>query len=53
MIARMGSAADFTIIVILVAAGVGLWSLFDRISQMQRDIEAIKRKLTDPVPRDD
>jgi hypothetical protein len=24
---------------------VGLWSLFDRIMQLQRDVEAIKRKL--------
>ncbi len=41
----MGSAADFTIIVMLVAGGVGLWSLFDRIAVLQRDLEAIKRKL--------
>jgi len=41
----MGSPADFTIIVLLVALGVGLWSLFDRIAQLQRDVEAIKRKL--------
>lgn len=45
MIAGMGSPADFTIIVMLVALGVGLWSLFDRIGQMQRDLEAIKRRL--------
>jgi hypothetical protein len=41
----MGSPADYTIIVLLVAVGVGLWSLFDRIAQLQRDIEAVKRKL--------
>ena len=41
----MGTAADYTIIVLLVALGVGLWTMFDRIVQMQRDIEAIKRKL--------
>jgi hypothetical protein len=41
----MGSPADYTIIVILVAVGVGLWSLFDRVGAMQRDLEALKRKL--------
>lgn len=41
----MGSPADYTIIVLLVAVGVGLWSLFDRIAQLQRDIELLKRKL--------
>jgi hypothetical protein len=45
MIACMGSPADFTIIAILVAVGVGLWSLFDRIGTMQRDLDALKRKL--------
>jgi hypothetical protein len=51
----MGSPADFTIIVMLVAVGVGLWSLFDRIGQMQRDLEAIKRKLgaIEPPPGGD
>ncbi len=50
----MGSPADFTIIVLLVAMGVGLWSMFDRIVQMQRDVEALKRKLelAEP-PRED
>jgi hypothetical protein len=42
---RMGSPADYTIIVILVAVGVGLWSLFDRVGSMQRDLDALKRKL--------
>ncbi|MBX9745349.1 MAG: hypothetical protein K2X34_00510 [Hyphomonadaceae bacterium] len=42
--ARMGTAADYTIIVLLVAIGVGLWTMFDRIVQMQRDIEALKHK---------
>jgi hypothetical protein len=40
----MGTPADYTIIVLLVAMGVGLWSLFDRIGQLQRDVEALKRQ---------
>jgi hypothetical protein len=47
---RMGAAADFTALVLLVALGVGLWSVFDRLGQLQRDVDALKRKLgvTDP-----
>jgi hypothetical protein len=41
----MGSPADYTIIVLLVAMGVGLWSMFDRLAQMQRDIDTLKKKL--------
>ena len=41
----MGSPADYTIIVLVVAIGVGLWTLLDRVQQMQRDLEAIKRKI--------
>lgn len=41
----MGTAADYTIIVLLVALGVGLWTLFDRVVQLQRDVDALKRKL--------
>ena len=41
----MGSPADYTIIVLVVALGVGLWTLLDRVGQMQRDVEALKRKL--------
>lgn len=46
----MGSPADYTIIVLLVALGVVVWTLLDRVTQMQRDLEAIKRKVgvTDP-----
>lgn len=40
----MGSPADYTIIVLVVALGVGLWTLLDRVSQLQRDVEALKRK---------
>lgn len=49
----MGSPADYTIIVLVVAIGVGLWTLLDRIGQVQRDVEAIKRKLgADEPPAD-
>jgi hypothetical protein len=41
----MGTAADYTIIVLLVALGVGLWSVFDRLGQIERDMAALKRKL--------
>ena len=41
----MGSPADYTIIVLVVAVGVGLWTLLDRVVQLQRDVEALKRKL--------
>ena len=41
----MGSPADYTIIVLVVAIGVGLWTLLDRMGQMQRDLDAIKKKL--------
>lgn len=48
----MGSPADYTIIVLVVAVGVGLWTLLDRVIQLQRDVEALKRKLgvLDPPP---
>jgi hypothetical protein len=41
----MGSPADFTIIVLAVAIGVGLWTLLDRLNQVQRDVDAIKRRI--------
>lgn len=46
----MGSPADYTIIVLLVIVGVGLWTLLDRVSQLQRDVDALKRNagLSDP-----
>ena len=40
----MGSPADYTIIVMLVALGVALWTLLDRVAQLQRDVDALKRK---------
>ena len=46
----MGTPADYTIIVLLVLVGVGLWTLLDRVSQLQRDVDALKRNagLIDP-----
>lgn len=41
----MGSAAEYTIIVLLAALGAGLWTVYERLSQMQRDLDAVKRKL--------
>jgi hypothetical protein len=41
---RMGTPADYTILVLLVAMGVALWTALDRLSQLQRDVEALKRK---------
>ena len=49
----MPTPAELTILVLLVALGVGLWTLFDRLNQAQRDLEAIKRKLdieSEPPP---
>lgn len=41
----MGTPAEYTILVLLVALGVGLWSMFDRLGQLQRDLDAVKKKL--------
>lgn len=41
----MGSPAEYTIIVLVVLIGVGLWTLFDRIGQVQRELEALRRRL--------
>jgi len=41
----MPSPAELTILVLLIAVGVGLWTLLDRVGQVQRDVDAIKRKL--------
>lgn len=40
----MGTPADFTILVLLIAVGVGVWTLLDRIGQLQRDVDALKRR---------
>lgn len=46
----MGTAADYTLIVLVVALGVAVWTLLDRLGALQRDVEALKQKLgvTDP-----
>ncbi len=50
----MGSPAEYTILVLLVASGVGLWTVHDRLAQVQRDVEAIKCKLgVDDAPVQD
>lgn len=41
----MGTAADFTILVLVLGVGVGVWTLFDRLGQVQRDLDALKKKL--------
>lgn len=41
----MGTTADYTIIAILVVAAVALWTVLDRLAGLQRDVEALKRKL--------
>ncbi len=41
----MGTPAEYTIIVLVVVIGVALWTVLDRLGQLQRDVEALKRKL--------
>lgn len=40
----MGTPADYTIIVLLVAIGVGLWTVLDRLGQLQKDVDVLKRR---------
>jgi hypothetical protein len=50
---RMGTPADYTILVLLVAVGVALWTVLDRLAQLQRDVDALKRSASvDEPPRD-
>jgi hypothetical protein len=51
---NMGTTADFTILVLLVALGVGLWTVLDRLNQLQRDVDALKRQngVVDEPPAD-
>ncbi|MEZ5959187.1 MAG: hypothetical protein R3C30_02000 [Hyphomonadaceae bacterium] len=49
----MGTPADYTIIVLLVAIGVALWTVLERLTLLQRDVEALKRRIgVDEPPRD-
>lgn len=43
----LGSPADYTIIVLAVLIAVGVWTLIDRVGQLQREVEALRRKLGD------
>lgn len=50
----MGNAADYTILVLLVVAGAALWTLLERVSLIQRDLDAVKRRLgADEPPAQD
>ena len=40
----MGSPAEYTIIVLVVLVGVGVWTLLDRVGQLQRELDALKRR---------
>jgi hypothetical protein len=44
----MGTPADYTILVLLVAVGVGVWTALDKIGQLQRDVEALKKRSGEP-----
>jgi hypothetical protein len=46
----MGSPADYTIIVLVVLIGVGVWTLLDRVAHLQRDVEALRRRDEPPQP---
>lgn len=46
----MGSPADYTIIVLVVVIAVVLWTLLERVTQLQRDVEAIKNQLKGAPP---
>lgn len=41
----LGTPADFTILVLVVLIGVVLWFVWERVGQMHRDMDALKRKL--------
>lgn len=41
----LGSPADYTIIVLAVLIAVGVWTLLERVAQLQREIEDLRRKL--------
>lgn len=48
----MGAPADYAIIVMLVPMGVALWTLLERVSQLQRDLEALRHRLDSRSPHD-
>jgi len=48
----MGTPADYTILVLLVAVGVALWTVRGRLAQLQRDVDALKQRGVEDPPRD-
>lgn len=40
----MGSPADYTLIVMVAVLGAAIWTLLDRVGQLQRDVEELRRK---------
>ncbi len=48
----MGTPADYTMLVLLAVMAAGLWSLLDKVGQLQRDVEELKRR-TEPPPAHD
>lgn len=46
----MPSPAELTILVLLVTLGVGLWTVLDRLGQVQRDLAVLKREREDAPP---
>jgi HAMP domain-containing protein len=50
---NLGTPADFTTIVMLIVIGVAVWFMWDRLAQLQRDVEALKHKLeASKLPKD-
>jgi hypothetical protein len=49
---RMGTPADYTILVVLLGVAVGVWTLYDRLNNLQREVETLKRKLGAVEPPD-
>ncbi len=48
----MGAPVDYVILVVLVPMGAALWTLLDRVSQLQRDLEALRHRLDSRAPQD-
>jgi hypothetical protein len=46
----MENAADYTILVLLVVLGAALWTLLERVGQIQRDLDEVKRRLGAEAP---
>ena len=49
----LGTPADFTILVLLVVVGVAVWFVWERMAQLQRDVEALRKKLGVGEPPED